>query len=401
MIDLDSYEILKEKFGYDTFKYPQDYIIDRVLEGKDVIGVLPTGFGKSIIFQVLSLLLEGVSIVVSPLIALMEDQLSTLKKKNIPAAILNSNLTYERQEQIYKNLIKNQYKLLYVSPERLENMRFMKYIRSCTVSMVVVDEAHTILWAEGFREAFGRIHRFIDEVGARPRLLALTATATQITLQKIISYLHLQHPLIIEAPMDRKNLFYRVIFEENKFAFIYPYLSKHRKEKGILYCLTRKEAEQVNNNLIQHGFLSTIYHGGLSPEIKNKNQQDFTNGSATIMVCTNAFGMGIDIPNIRYVIEYSLPQSLEDLVQQMGRASRDGSYGEGIVLFSFKDIKTIDYFIAQVEDPLVKKQAIKKRDALIDYCLTKKCRHHFIGKYFNQKIDSCIKFCDNCFKQHR
>ncbi|MCM1557185.1 MAG: RecQ family ATP-dependent DNA helicase [Anaeroplasma bactoclasticum] len=396
---MDKYSVLKNCFGYDSFKYPQDKIIDMVMAGKEVIGLLPTGFGKSIIFQVLAFMQEGVSIIISPLIALMEDQVNALKKKGILAAFLNSNLSYEEQFMIYQNTSKNKYKLIYVSPERLENQNFLSSIKKVNISMIVVDEAHTILWAEGFRAAFGNIYSFIEKQQTRPKILALTATATNFTTQKIKDYLHLRDSIVIDVPMDRPNLFYRVVSIENKLPFLLKYLSMHNNEKGIIYCLTRREVEALHNKLLNLNYQNVYYHGGLDVESKIKNQELFTLGQSRLMICTNAFGMGIDIPDIRFVIEYNLPQSLEDLTQQMGRASRDGGYGEGIVLFSFKDIDTVKYFIEQQEKKTIRKEHQKKLDALVDYCLTKKCRHSFICSYFGQKVHSCKGGCDNCKKK--
>lgn len=398
---MDKYSVLKKYFGYENFKYPQDKIIDMVMEGREVIGLLPTGFGKSIIFQVLAFMQEGVSIIISPLIALMEDQVNSLKKKGILAVFLNSNLPYEEQLIIYQNISKNKYKLIYVSPERLENLIFLRYMEKIKISMVVVDEAHTLLWAEGFRAAFKNIHSFIEKQEARPKILALTATATNSTIQKIKDYLHLKESVVIDVAMDRQNLFYRVVSIENKLSYLLKYLSIHSHEKGIIYCLTRREVEALHTKLLNLNYPNVYYHGGLDIELKKKNQEQFTLGECRLMICTNAFGMGIDIPNIRFVIEYNLPQSLEDLVQQMGRASRDGAYGEGVVLFSFKDIDTVKYFIEQQENRSIQKEHQKKLDALVDYCLTKKCRHSYICSYFGQKKHSCKERCDNCKKKSR
>lgn len=396
---MDKYSVLKEYFGYDDFKYPQDIVIDEVMANKDVIAILPTGFGKSIIFQVLALLQEGMTIIISPLIALMEDQVQKLKKKNISAEVLNSSLNEIEQKRIYQKCIKSQIKMLYVSPERLENRTFLSFILTLKVSMIVIDEAHTILWAEGFRYAFGEISQFIQKLSSRPKLLALTATATSQTIHKIANYLSMNQPSIIDLPMDRTNLFYGVVFPKHKEEYLKKYILKHFKEKGIIYCLTRKQVELLYQRLTSLKFSCTYYHGGLDQELRKANQEAFTKGNYDVMICTNAFGMGIDIPNIRYVIEYSLPQSIEDLAQQVGRASRDGAYGEGIVLFSFEDIQTIEYFIAQQKDRIIQKQYQQKLDSIVDYCLSKKCRHQFISQYFHNKEEICKINCDNCQKK--
>lgn len=398
---MDKYMILKQYFGFQEFKYPQDKIIDEILDGKEVIGLLPTGFGKSLIYQVLAIMGKGVSIIISPLISLMEDQLLSLKKRKIPAAVLNSNQSYEEQEKIYRELITRKYKLLYISPERLRNDRFLACIEKCEVSMLVVDEAHTILWADSFREAFQDIGKFLSLLPIRPNVLALTATATHSTLSKIEEYLHLVNPKVIEAPIDRKNLIYRVYEVKHKRSFLINIIQKYLDKKGIIYCLTRKRVEELYSFLKEEGIHCTYYHGGLDAKVKKQNQTLFTDGDVNWLVCTNAFGMGIDIPNIRIVLAFEMPQSLEDLVQQMGRAARDGGYGEGIVLFSFSDIKTIDYFISQQKDSRVRKTNQRKKDKLIDYCLTKQCRHSFIGAYFHQSIPLCKNKCDNCLKKSR
>lgn len=398
MIILNKFEVLKTYFGYDNFKTPQDKIIDAIDCGQEVIGILPTGFGKSLIFQVLALMQEGVSLIISPLIALMEDQVQALHKKNIPAVVLNSNLSYEEQKLIYQRISRNQYKMIYVSPERLQNALFLKHMEKINISMMVVDEAHTLLWAEGFRAAFGTIYSFIEGLKNRPKLFALTATATHNTVLKIKNYLHLQNPRVIEISMDRPNLFYKVISVKNKLSHLLAYLRQHPKNRGIIYCLTRRGVEELHQQLESLQYPNAYYHGGLPQTIKNKEQESFANGLKKLMVCTNAFGMGIDIPDIRFVVEYDLPQSLEDLVQQMGRAARDGGYGEGIVLFSFQDLDKVKYFIEQQDNRTLKRQNQKKLDALVDYCLTKRCRHSYISSYFGQSLPACINGCDNCKK---
>ena len=398
---MDKYLILKEKFGFTEFKYPQDSIIDNVFKGNEVIGLLPTGFGKSIIYQVLALMLDGLSIVITPLISLMEDQIANLKKKNISAVMLNSSVPWKEQEAIFQKILMKKYKILYVSPERLSNIYFLKIMNICKISLVVVDEAHTILWADGFREAFGEIGSFLHGLATRPKILAVTATATAHTLFKIKTILGMKEPKVIEASIDRRNLVYKVLSPKDKNLVLLHLIQTHKKEKGIIYCLTRRKVEELYYILQKKNIACSYYHAGLEAEVKKQNQRNFTKGEVDWLVCTNAFGMGIDIPDIRLVIAYELPQSLEDLVQQMGRAARDGKHGEGIVLFSFKDIKTINYFIEQQSNTTVRSLDRKKRDILVEYCLTRKCRHKFIGNYFNQAIPVCKDKCDNCIKKSR
>lgn len=394
-------KLLKKYFGYDHFKEPQEKIIKEVLMGHDVIGLLPTGYGKSITFQIPALLLEGITIVITPLIALMEDQVGALKKKEIPAEFLNSSQTELEQAAIYQLIQKNKLKLLYVSPERLLNRKFKEMIFKIQISLVVIDEAHTILWAEDFRKAYANIRDFIENITPAPKKMALTATAPPLTVKKIVHYLGFQNPKIIEAAVDRTNLFYKVVVTKNKLAKLISYIKNKKNVKGIIYCLTRLETEKLSRILKSKGIDNRIYHGGLDSKLKSQHYQEFKDGLCTLMICTNAFGMGIDIPDIRYVINYELPQSIEDLVQQMGRASRDGAYGEGIVFFDFKDIKTIRYFIQRMEDKTVRKEQTKKLSLMMEYCLSKQCRHQLISRYFGQKIKKCKCTCDNCKKWSR
>lgn len=396
---MDKRDILNKYFGYTEFKFPQDYIIDTVLSGADTICLLPTGFGKSLTYQIPALMLDGLTLVISPLIALMEDQVNHLKEKNIAASLIHSDLSIEVQKKIYRDLTKNKIKLLYLSPERLYNALFLKTITNVAVDLIAIDEAHTILWAEGFRDAFAHIGTFIESLKERPKLLALTATATNQTIEKIKYYLKMQNPILITLGMDRPNIFYRVIRTNDKILFLKSFLKKHYLEKGIIYCITRKKVEQLHTLLKQAGFRTTYYHGGLDSQIKLLNSELFVNQLVPIMICTNAYGMGIDIPDIRYVIQFELPASLEDLAQQMGRAARDGGSAEGIVLFSFNDLAIHRFLInSSMLNRKQKKQQKDKLNQVVDYCLSRSCRHQYLAKKFNQQLDSCCFFCDNCAK---
>lgn len=401
MIVLDKYTILKKYFGYESFRYPQEDIIDTVLSGQDTIAILPTGFGKSITFQIPALMLEGMTVVISPLIALMEDQKKHLVEKGITAEVIHSNMSLIQQDQVISKIHQKKIKLLYVSPERLENVFFRKELSNIFVNLIVVDEAHTILWAESFRKAFAHISDFIKLYDVRPKVMAVTATATQATLGKIKSYLDLNEPKVIGIGMDRPNLFYGVESPKNKLDFIIRYLKRHLNEKGIVYCLTRRKVEDLQKSLKKVGISSVIYHGGLNADIKYLQQELFTSGIEKLMICTNAFGMGIDVPDIRFVLHFELPSSIEDLVQQMGRAARDGKTAEGIVLFSFSDIHINEYFIQSFVGPnkiQIQKEQQKKLDQVVDFCLSKICRHQLLANYFGQKISSCKTMCDNCKK---
>ena len=392
-------EILLKYYGYKGFRNPQDLIIDSVLDGNDTIALLPTGFGKSVTFQVPALMLEGLTIVVSPLISLMVDQVNSLNKRNIPAIALNSNISLYEQRAIYKELLRGKYKLLYVSAERLQNEYFISQMKELNVSLFVVDEAHTILWGEGFREAFLYINHFVKSLNNRPIILSLTATATSNTIEKIKYYMELDNPKIVSINSDRENIFYRVIKTKDKNKQLLAYLSFNKNKKGIIYTLTRRKTTEISKFLTQNNINNVIYHGGLSVEEKKEYQESFGKNGNNVIICTNAFGMGIDIPDIRFVICYDIPSSIEDLSQQIGRAARDGAYAEGIVFFDFKDINTLNYFIESSDvNEKVKNDLRKKKEDIIDFCLSKKCRHQLLCSYFGNEIKRCLNKCDNCKK---
>lgn len=398
--------LLERYFGYTKLKKEQDTIIDSVLADIDTIGVLPTGFGKSVAFQIPALIKEGIAIVITPLISLMQDQVLNLKNKGISAEYINSSLSFEEQGIIYKRLIANKIKILYISGERLLNKYFKDMIKKVKISLIVCDEAHTLLWSEDFRYALAQIPSFIEYIGYRPPHLALTATATKTTLYKITKYLSLINPKIVIGNCDRENIYYRVIKNTSKFNSIIEYTSKYKDELGIIYCLTIKSCNYVYEYLKCFGFSVGIYHGAMDNEEKKKAQMCFTNGLIKIMVCTNAFGMGIDIPNIRYIILYELPSCIEDFIQQIGRASRDGKYAEAILLFDTNDIKTINYFIDNISQENKTKQQINKikndrymkLDKMIEFGLTNKCLHQYVCNYFNQSHKGRCMMCSNCKK---
>lgn len=387
-------------------KQEQNEIIDKVLDGLDVIAVLPTGFGKSVTFQIPALMLDGITIVITPLISLMQDQTFSLKNKGIKAEYINSSLNIDEQKQIYKRLISGNVKILYISAERLLNKYFKEVIKKIKISLLVCDEAHTILWSEDFRQAMAHIPEFIEFIEYRPIHLALTATATNLTINKIKKYLNLSNPNIVISNCDRSNIFYRVVKNENKLNSLIEYISKYKEELGIIYCLTIKSCNLVYDYLKSFGFKAGIYHGAMDNDEKKKAQLCFTNGIINIMICTNAFGMGIDIPNIRYIILYEMPICIEDYVQQIGRASRDGKYAEAILLFDTKDIRILNYFIDNItlndkseeEVKKIKNDKYKKLDKMIELGLTNKCLHQYVANYFNQKHSGKCMMCSNCKK---
>lgn len=398
-------EVIKKYFGY-RLKEKQALIIDNVLNGKDVIGLLPTGFGKSVCFQVPALILDGLTLVISPLIALMQDQVQSLKKRGINACYINSLQDEDDKELVYNKLLNGKIKILYVAAERLKSNKFLSIIKQINISFLVCDEAHTLLWSEDFREALGEIPVFIKKLPTRPKMLALTATATNNTVDKITKLLTLNDPLIIVGDCDRKNIFYKNIKTNDKDRDLYFYLKNKKGIHGLIYCLTIKNCKHVYDYLLSKGINVGLYHGALESNIKKKTQEKYTNGEIDVIVSTNAFGMGIDVPDIRYVIEYDMPVSIEDYLQQTGRASRDNEYAEGILFFNVKDIETIEYFIENIpsnnktkqEFQKIKKERYYKLNKMVEFAMTRKCLHKEIANYFNIKHDGNCNMCSNCKK---
>lgn len=396
--------VLKKYFGYDKLKKEQEKVVLSVLSGNDTIGLLPTGYGKSITFQLPALMFKGITIVISPLIALMQDQVINLKKKNIKSEYVNSLQSIEEQNNVYRRLINGDVKILYVSAERLLTYKFREVIKKVDVDLFVCDEAHTLLWSEDFRESLGRIDEFINMLPKRPKMLALTATATDSTVNKICNILKLNNPNIITINCDRENIFYKVINTHDKDRDLYFFIRNKIKIHIVIYCLTVKNVIHVYEFLKSKGMNVERYYGSLDGDIKKEILEKYKNNIIDIVVCTNAFGMGVDVPDIRYVLLYDMPQSIEDFLQQTGRASRDGKYGEGILFFNKNDIKTIEYFIENIEDKkdlkVIKNDRYKKLDSMVKFALTSKCLHNEILAYFGIKGSKKCKMCSNCVKNY-
>lgn len=396
-------EILKKYYGYDDFRPGQETVIDAILKGQDVLGVMPTGAGKSICYQVPALMLPGITLVISPLISLMLDQVKTLNQAGIHAAYINSSLS---EGQISKALMlagQGRYKIIYAAPERLETDSFLSFALSAEISMVTVDEAHCISqWGQDFRPSYLNIVRFIEKLPVRPVISAFTATATKEVRDDIIRILCLREPKLLTTGFDRKNLYFEVRREKNKNAQLLQYISSHSGESGIVYCATRKNVESVCAFLEDMGIDATRYHAGLSPDERKRNQEDFIYDYKPVMVATNAFGMGIDKSNVRYVIHYNMPQSLENYYQEVGRAGRDGEPAECILLYSAQDVRTNQYIIENDrENSSLDEQTyetVRKRDRerlkrMTYYCFTKGCLRDYILRYFGEYGS---RFCGNC-----
>ena len=403
---MDKKSVLKEYFGYDSFRRGQETLIDALLSGRDVLGIMPTGAGKSLCYQIPALLLPGITLVVSPLISLMKDQVQALNQAGVHAAYINSSLT---DRQISKALFlaaAGQYKLIYVAPERLMTWEFQQFASQVEISMVTVDEAHCISqWGQDFRPSYLKIVDFIAAFRKRPVIGAFTATATEEVKLDIVKVLGLQTPQVLVTGFDRENLYFAVRTPKHKDSYVLRYVREHAAESGIIYCATRKNVDKVCGKLQEDGIEATRYHAGLTPEERRQNQDDFIYDRKSVVVATNAFGMGIDKSNVRYVIHYNMPQSLENYYQEAGRAGRDGADAECILLYSGQDVM-INRYLFQNKEPnpdLTQEEAdaITKRDedrlrTMTWYCKTKKCLREYLLRYFGEEAPSECGNCSNC-----
>lgn len=391
--------LLQRCYGYQDFRPGQAEIINNLLQGNDTLAIMPTGAGKSLCFQIPALLLPGITIVISPLISLMKDQVDALHSLGIPAAFINSSLTInEVTERIYNASI-DQYKLLYVAPERLGSEQFQTAIQSLNIALVAIDEAHCISqWGHDFRPSYRAVASFITKLPVRPIVSAFTATATQHVKQDIIELLALYKPGVYLTGFDRANLSFSVIRGENKQEFVLKYVAEHKQQSGIIYVATRKEADSLCVVLRKKGYAALKYHAGLSDEERRKNQEAFIHDDAGIMIATNAFGMGIDKSDVRYVIHYNMPKNMEAYYQEAGRAGRDGEPSECILLFGAQDVMLQKFLIEQtVADRERKGNELGKLQQMVDYCHTPNCLRRYILAYFGETklADECGN-CSNC-----
>jgi ATP-dependent DNA helicase RecQ len=406
----DKYGVLKEYFGHDSFREGQDRITDSLLSGRDVLGIMPTGAGKSICYQVPALMFEGVTVVVSPLISLMKDQVSALVQSGVAAAYINSSLTHAQYLKVLQNTKNGKYKIIYVAPERLCAPAFLEICRSLSISMVAVDEAHCVSqWGQDFRPSYLKIPDFIESLPSRPVVGAFTATATGTVREDIKNLLKLRSPLVVATGFDRPNLFFSVMHPNKKSIALMKLIKERKGESGIVYCSTRKAVEEVCELLNKNGFTATRYHAGLGEDERRLNQDDFVYDRAPIMVATNAFGMGIDKSNVSFVIHYNMPKNMESYYQEAGRAGRDGRNADCILLYSSKDVRTNQFLINNSEpNPDLtedEQEEVRRRDRerlkkMTFYCTTHKCLRKFILEYFGDKSpERCCK-CSNCLSNH-
>lgn len=403
---MDKYEVLKKYFGYDSFRQGQESLIDAILEGRDVLGIMPTGAGKSICYQIPALLLPGITLVISPLISLMKDQVQALNQAGVHAAYINSSLTERQIARAMELAGQGQYKIIYVAPERLETEAFICFAKKARISMLTVDEAHCISqWGQDFRPSYMNILTFTEHLENRPVISAFTATATKEVKEDILHILNLNEPEILVTGFDRKNLYFEVQQIRKKEAFILSYLDRHIGESGIIYCATRKNVEKVYEILTAGGYPATRYHAGLSSEERKANQDAFIYDIKPVIVATNAFGMGIDKSNVRFVIHYNMPQSLENYYQEAGRAGRDGEEAECILLYSPQDV-IINRFLIESKEvnpgmSYAQMDELKNRDEerlkkMTYYSKSRRCLRNFILQYFGDEADEAYRNCGNC-----
>ena len=390
-------ELLKTYFGYDTFRPGQEEIITHILNKEDALGIMPTGAGKSICYQIPALTFSGITLVISPLISLMKDQVDTLNQIGISSTYLNSSLSENEYIQTIENICHNVYKIVYIAPERFLSDTFINMLNFLDISMIAIDEAHCVSqWGHDFRPSYTQINNIVSTLQKRPVLVAFTATATELVKNDIINLLNLRNPFVLTTGFDRKNLYFSVETPKNKNAFLSDFLKTHKNLSGIIYCSTRKTVDNLYEKLSSN-YIVSKYHGGMSEKQRSISQEDFVYDKTNIMIATNAFGMGIDKSNVRYVIHYNMPRDLESYYQEAGRAGRDGDNAECILLFNRADVVTNKFLIEQTPSDSNHSNEYKKLNNIIDYCNTDECLRSYILKYFGEtpKFDKCNS-CSNC-----
>lgn len=401
-------DILKQYFGYDSFRPGQDELVRAILFGRDTLGIMPTGAGKSICYQVPAMLFPGLTLVISPLISLMKDQVGALVEAGVPAACINSAMSAEEFRDALYFAGRGQYKLLYVAPERLTAPSFLEFAKRVPISMVTVDEAHCISqWGQDFRPSYLKILDFLAELPERPLVSAFTATATTEVRDDIVQALGLHEPFIKTTGFDRPNLYFAVEQPTSKGTKLLQLLNERKDKSGIVYCSTRKNVEEICDLLLSRGLPATRYHAGLDPDERRENQDDFLYDRKTIMVATNAFGMGIDKSNVSFVIHYNMPKNMESYYQEAGRAGRDGQPADCILLYSGQDVRMAEFLIErshEAEDETIDeatRQQLIARDRerlrqMTFYCTTTECLRHYILRYFGENSPLSCGHCSSC-----
>lgn len=403
---IDKLSSLKRYFGHTAFRPGQEGLIDALLAGRDVLGVMPTGAGKSVCYQLPALLLPGITLVVSPLISLMKDQVAALVQAGIPAAYINSSLTPSQTREVFRRAELGAYKIIYIAPERLTAPSFAEFAKKSEISLLAVDEAHCVSqWGQDFRPSYLNIAEFASSLPRRPVIGAFTATATAAVKTDIIKHLMLRDPLSVTTGFDRPNLFFDVLSPKNKDAYLRAFLAERPAQSGIVYCATRKKVEAVCEYLRKYGVAATRYHAGLDDAERRQNQDDFVFDRARVMVATNAFGMGIDKSNVSFVVHYNMPMDVESYYQEAGRAGRDGEKARCVLLFSPGDIQTAKFLINHAEEndelspaerELIRARDLARLEQMIAYCKTTSCLRAYLLNYFGEKTEASCEYCGSC-----
>ena len=394
-------DVLHKYYGYTSFRKGQENIITSIINKEDVLAIMPTGGGKSICYQVPALCLDGITIVISPLISLMKDQVDALKTMGVKARLINSSLSNSEYSEVLEEIENDECKIIYIAPERLDSMEFVNIIRGKNISQVAIDEAHCVSqWGHDFRVSYKKIPYFINRLDKRPIVTAFTATASNEVREDIINILNLHNPAVYITGFDRENLSINIVKSSSKNKYTLDYVENHKNESGIIYASTRKEVETIYEGLLKRNYSVAKYHAGLSNEARKEYQENFINDDIKIMVATNAFGMGIDKPNIRWVLHYNMPQSIENYYQEIGRAGRDGEDSECVLLFSPGDVHTQKYLVeVGIENPDRKRVQYKKLQQMVDLVYSNTCYRKNILNYFGEIfLDDCNN-CSNCLNE--